>query len=91
MKNMPSVQNEVLYAMQPELAPTDAAPPARFGAKDEYLISVEDSVSMHVHCTSCGRRSAACSRRCMPGKLLSPRKIMMSTRDRLEEVARIST
>ena len=28
MKNMPSVQNEVLYAMQPELAPTDAAAPA---------------------------------------------------------------
>src|SRR3984957_267251 len=34
MKNMPAIQNEVLYAMQPELAPTEAAPPASFGAKD---------------------------------------------------------
>ena len=32
LHNMPSVQNEVLYAMQPELAPADAPPPARFGA-----------------------------------------------------------
>ncbi|HNF29263.1 MAG TPA: Fe-S oxidoreductase, partial [Chitinophagaceae bacterium] len=39
MKNMPSVQNEVLYAMQPELAPTNAAPPERFGAKDVFDLS----------------------------------------------------
>ena len=36
MENMPAVQKEVLYAMQPELAPTatDAEPPKKFGAKD---------------------------------------------------------
>ncbi|HRB79617.1 MAG TPA: Fe-S oxidoreductase, partial [Niabella sp.] len=34
MENMPAVQNEVLYAMQPEMAPSEAAAPVRFGAKD---------------------------------------------------------
>src|SRR5206468_4934112 len=35
MDNMKSIQNEVLYAMQPELAPTDVqASPHKFGAKD---------------------------------------------------------
>lgn len=86
MKNMPSVQNEVLYAMQPELAPTDAAPPARFGAKDVFDLSWKSLLDAY-SCTECGRCSAACPAN-MTGKLLSPRKIMMSTRDRLEEVGK---
>jgi heterodisulfide reductase subunit C len=76
MTNMTSVQNEVKYMMQPELAPTEATPPSKFGAKD-----VMDAYS----CTECGRCSAVCPAN-TTGKLLSPRKIMMSTRDRLEEV-----
>lgn len=86
MKNMPSVQNEVLYAMQPELAPTDAAPPARFGAKDVFDLSWKNLLDAY-SCTECGRCSAACPAN-TTGKLLSPRKIMMATRDRLEEVGR---
>ena len=86
MKNMPSVQNEVLYAMQPELAPTDAAPPARFGAKDVFDLSWKNLLDAY-SCTECGRCSAACPAN-STGKLLSPRKIMMATRDRLEEVGR---
>src|SRR5690606_34908687 len=39
MKNMPEIQNEVLYAMQPELAPTEAAPPGKFGARDVMDLS----------------------------------------------------
>ncbi|MFW2477568.1 MAG: 4Fe-4S dicluster domain-containing protein [Sediminibacterium sp.] len=86
MKNMPSVQNEVLYAMQPELAPADAAPPARFGAKDIFDLSWKSLMDAY-SCTECGRCTAACPAN-TTGKLLSPRKIMMSTRDRLEDVGK---
>ncbi|MCX6205248.1 MAG: (Fe-S)-binding protein, partial [Bacteroidetes bacterium] len=86
MKNMTSVQNEVLYAMQPELAPTDAPPPARFGAKDVFDLSWKSLLDAY-SCTECGRCTAACPAN-MTGKLLSPRKIMMSTRDRLEVVGK---
>lgn len=86
MKNMPAVQNEVLYAMQPETAPADAAPPAHFGAKDIFELSWKNLLDAY-SCTECGRCSTACPAN-MTGKLLSPRKIMMSTRDRLEEVGK---
>lgn len=86
MRNMPSVQNEVLYAMQPELAPADAAPPARFGAKDVMDLSWKNLLDAY-SCTECGRCTAACPAN-VTGKLLSPRKIMMATRDRLEEVGK---
>ena len=85
MKNMPSVQNEVLYAMDPSKAPTDAAPPATFGAKDIFDLNWKSLMEAY-SCTECGRCSAACPAT-TTGKLLSPRKIMMATRDRLEEVA----
>jgi ferredoxin len=86
MKNMPSVQNEVLYAMQPELAPADAAQPDRFGAKDIFDLSWRNLLDAY-SCTECGRCSAACPAT-ITGKLLSPRKIMMDTRDRMEDVRR---
>ncbi len=86
MKNMPAVQKEVLYAMQPELAPTDAAPPANFGAKDIFDLSWRNLLDAY-SCTECGRCSAACPAT-QTGKALSPRKIMMDTRDRAEEVGR---
>lgn len=86
MKNMPSVQNEVLYAMQPELAPTDAAPPARFGAKDIFDLSWKNLLDAY-SCTECGRCTAACPAN-ITGKILSPRKIMMATRDRAEDVGK---
>lgn len=85
MKNMPSVQNEVLYAMDPSKAPTDAAPPGTFGAKDIFDLNWKSLMEAY-SCTECGRCSAACPAT-TTGKLLSPRKIMMATRDRLEEVA----
>lgn len=87
MENMPSVQNEVLYAMQPEKAPTaDAETPKKFGAKDIQDLSWKNLMDAY-SCTECGRCSAACPAN-ITGKLLSPRKIMMDTRDRLEEVGR---
>jgi len=86
MHNMPEVQNEVLYAMQPELAPSDAAAPASFGAKDVMDLSSKNLMDAY-SCTECGRCTEACPAN-MTGKLLSPRKIMMATRDRLEEVGK---
>ncbi len=84
--NMPSVQNEVKYMMHPELAPSNAAAPSKFGAKDVMDLSWKSLLDAY-SCTECGRCSAACPAN-STGKLLSPRKIMMSTRDRLEEVGR---
>ena len=84
MTNMPAIQNEVLYSMQPEKAPADAAQPGSFGAKDVMDLSWRNLLDAY-SCTECGRCSAACPAT-QTGKLLSPRKIMMATRDRLEEV-----
>jgi len=86
MKNMPAVQNEVLYAMQPELAPTDVAAPAGFGAKDVFDLSWRNLLDAY-SCTECRRCTAACPAN-ITAKLLSPRKIMMDTRDRAEEVGK---
>ena len=87
MTNMPSVQNEVKYMMQPELAPTDGnAQTPTFGAKDVQDLSWKNLLDAY-SCTECGRCSAACPAN-ITGKLLSPRKIMMDTRDRLTEVGK---
>lgn len=88
MTNMENVQNEVKYMMQPELAPPtngDAAP-MKFGAKDVMDLSWRNLLDAY-SCTECGRCTAACPAN-ITGKLLSPRKIMMDTRDRLEEVGK---
>jgi len=88
MDNMPAVQNEVLYAMQPELAPTEtnSTTQKKFGAKDVQDLSWRNLLDAY-SCTECGRCSAACPAT-QTGKLLSPRKIMMDTRDRVEEIGR---
>ncbi|HMN32836.1 MAG: (Fe-S)-binding protein [Chitinophagaceae bacterium] len=86
MTNMKEVQNEVLYMMQPELAPSgeDANQVMKFGARDVIDLSWKNLMDAY-SCTECGRCSAACPAN-TTGKKLSPRKIMMDTRDRLEEV-----
>ena len=86
MHNMESVQNEVKYVFQPELAPIGEAQPMKFGAKDVADLSWKSLLDAY-SCTECGRCSAACPAN-QTGKLLSPRKIMMDTRDRLEEVGK---
>jgi heterodisulfide reductase subunit C len=88
MENMESIQKEVLYAMQPELAPTgeQAVVPQKFGAKDIKDLSWKNLMDAY-SCTECGRCSAACPAT-QTGKLLSPRKIMMDTRDRTEEIGK---
>ncbi len=89
VRNMKAIQNEVLYMMQPELAPATTetqAEPQRFGAKDVADLSWKNLLDAY-SCTECGRCTAACPAN-KTGKKLSPRKIMMDTRDRMEEVGR---
>lgn len=86
MTNMENVQNEVKYMMQPELAPAGEAAPMKFGAKDIFDLSWKNLLDAY-SCTECGRCSAACPAN-QTGKLLSPRKIMMDTRDRADEAGK---
>jgi heterodisulfide reductase subunit C len=94
MDTMQNVQNEVLYMMRPELAPTtveeqispSAHPKVQFGVKDVFDLSWKNLLDAY-SCTECGRCSTACPAT-QTGKLLSPRAIMMKTRDRLEEVGK---
>lgn len=88
MKNMEDIQKEVLYMMDPSQAPTDAGneAPAKFGAKDATDLTWKNLLDAY-SCTECGRCTAMCPAN-ITGKVLSPRKIMMDTRDRIEEIGR---
>ncbi|MFL5772304.1 MAG: 4Fe-4S dicluster domain-containing protein, partial [Flavisolibacter sp.] len=88
MTNMPEIQKEVLYAMQPETVPagTTAEEHKKFGAKDVMDLSWKNLLDAYT-CTECGRCTEACPAN-QTGKLLSPRKIMMDTRDRMEEIGK---
>jgi len=84
--NMPAIQWEVEMMLHPAKATGDAPPaPARFGAKDIDDLSRIQLLSAYT-CTECGRCTAACPAN-ITGKLLSPRKVMMDVRDRMEEIS----
>ncbi len=88
--NLESVKKEVELMMDPEAdpyaapAPDENAAPQRFGAKDVTDLNWKQLMDAY-SCTECGRCTSECPAN-QTGKLLSPRKIMMDTRDRLEEV-----
>src|SRR5690606_7315428 len=85
MVNMPVVTNEVRTMLG--LTDTNGEPPAepgRFGAKDVNDLNWNILLAAY-SCTECGRCTAECPAN-ITGKKLSPRKIIMDTRDRLEEV-----
>lgn len=84
--NMESVTNEVKIMMDPSYTPATDIPPGRFGAKDVTDLTWKQLLDAYT-CTECGRCTSECPAN-QTGKLLSPRKIMMDTRDRLEEVGR---
>jgi heterodisulfide reductase subunit C len=86
MDNMANIQNEVKYMMEPALAPSGEAAVMQFGAKDVFDLSWKNLLDAY-SCTECGRCSTACPAN-QTGKLLSPRKIMMDTRDRLQEAGK---
>jgi heterodisulfide reductase subunit C len=92
-ENLQSVTNEVKLMMDPNADPFAAAPPpaegevpAKFGASDVQDLNWVQLLNAYT-CTECGRCTASCPAN-QTGKKLSPRKIMMDTRDRLEEVGR---
>ena len=87
--NMESVTAEVKLMMDPTAdpyaAPTEPqAEPQRFGAKDVTDLTWKNLLDAYT-CTECGRCTSSCPAN-LTGKKLSPRKIMMDTRDRLVEV-----
>jgi heterodisulfide reductase subunit C len=89
--NLVAVQKEVELMMDPNADPY-AAPaepvgePQRFGAKDVQDLSWIQLMNAYT-CTECGRCTSNCPAN-ITGKKLSPRKIMMDTRDRLDEVGK---
>ncbi|MBX2901938.1 MAG: (Fe-S)-binding protein [Chitinophagales bacterium] len=91
MNNMPEITKEIKLMMNPDAAfaapAEEPAEPVKFGAKDVFDLSWKNLLDA-MSCTECGRCTAACPAN-QTGKLLSPRKIMMNTRDRLEEVANV--
>jgi heterodisulfide reductase subunit C len=85
--NMPEITKEIKLMMDPSAAPSEVSTePVKFGAKDVFDLSWKNLLDAY-SCTECGRCTAACPAN-LTGKKLSPRKIMMDTRDRLEEVGR---
>ena len=90
--NLESVTNEVRLMMDPNADPFAAQPvdanvvPSKFGASDVQDLNWVQLLNAYT-CTECGRCTSACPAN-LTGKKLSPRKIMMDTRDRLEEVGR---
>lgn len=87
LTNMPEVTKEVklMLNLPVEETATDAAP-GRFGAKDVKDLTWKNLLDAY-SCTECGRCTQQCPAN-ITGKKLSPRKIMMDTRDRLEEVGK---
>lgn len=84
--NMPSVTNEVKAMLDPSFIPEPVAEGSRFGAKDITDLTWKNLMEAYT-CTECGRCTSVCPAN-ITGKLLSPRKIMMDTRDRMEEIGR---
>jgi len=93
-KNLEAVTNEVKLMMDPNADPfaepegggSEEDMPEKFGASDVQDLNWFQLLSAY-SCTECGRCTAECPAS-QTGKKLSPRKIMMDTRDRLEEVGK---
>lgn len=93
LDNLQAVTKEVQMMMDPNADPfaapaegDDEAEPEKFGASDVEDLDRVQLLNAY-SCTECGRCTAECPAN-QTGKLLSPRRIMMATRDRLEEVGR---
>ncbi|TVZ28247.1 hypothetical protein JM83_3361 [Gillisia sp. Hel_I_86] len=92
--NLEAVTNEVKLMMDPDADPyampaegAEDEAPEKFGASDVVDLNQVQLLNAYT-CTECGRCTAECPAN-QTGKKLSPRKVMMDTRDRLEEVGNI--
>ena len=88
--NLDSVTNEVKLMMDPNADPyatpaADSLPPDQFGAKDANDLNWVQLLNAY-SCTECGRCTDSCPAN-HTGKLLSPRKVLMDTRDRITEIS----
>jgi heterodisulfide reductase subunit C len=91
LNNLESVTNEVKLMMDPDADPyavpeDGAEDPEKFGVSDVFDLNRIQLLNAYT-CTECGRCTSECPAN-QTGKKLSPRKIMMDTRDRLQEVAK---
>lgn len=92
LNNVESITNEVKLMMDPEADPyatnstEDVNTPDKFGASDVLDLNWVQLLNAYT-CTECGRCTSECPAN-QTGKKLSPRKIMMDTRDRLVEVGK---
>jgi len=91
LDNLESVTNEVKLMMDPNADPYASPPesaeqPSKFGASDVFDLNWVQLLNAYT-CTECGRCTSSCPAN-QTGKKLSPRKIMMDTRDRLEQVGK---
>ena len=88
--NLDSVYKEVKAMLDPTLDPYSTNNTnqqiEKFGANDVFDLNWFQLLNAYT-CTECGRCSSECPAN-QTGKLLSPRSIMMKTRDRLEEVGK---
>ena len=91
--NLDSVTAEVKLMMDPDADPyampeegAEETVPEKFGASDVTDLNWVQLLNSYT-CTECGRCTSSCPAN-LTGKKLSPRKIMMDTRDRLEEVGK---
>lgn len=84
MGAMPAIENEVRGMIGLEIKNPDVIAPTNFGAKDIFDLSWRNLMEAY-SCTECGRCTSVCPAN-LSGKKLSPRKIMMDIRDRMEEV-----
>lgn len=85
-QNMPEITNEVYMMLDPSKADPNMPPPEKFGVNDVTDLSWKNLLDAY-SCTECGRCTSSCPAN-ITGKKLSPRKIMMDTRDRLEELGK---
>ncbi|BAP33777.1 transmembrane (4fe-4S) cluster-binding oxidoreductase [Chryseobacterium sp. StRB126] len=91
--NLDSVTKEIKLMMDPNADPyaapaegAEADAPSKFGAEDIFDLNQVQLLNAY-SCTECGRCTSVCPAN-ITGKKLSPRLILMKTRDRLEEVGR---
>ncbi|NNJ55164.1 MAG: (Fe-S)-binding protein [Bacteroidia bacterium] len=84
--NMPEITNEVNLMLDPSKADPNMPPPEKFGVNDITDLSWKNLLDAYT-CTECGRCTSSCPAN-ITGKNLSPRKIMMDTRDRAEQLGK---
>lgn len=84
LANMPEITNEVNMMLDPSKADPNMPPPEKFGVSDVTDLSWKNLLDAYT-CTECGRCTSACPAN-LTGKKLSPRKVMMDTRARAEEL-----